>query len=68
MVETALFYVVAGRRRTIHRGVSVDGVDHVATERCNLDDTEFPARRVEAPTEEDAERICRWCFPKGVTE
>jgi hypothetical protein len=59
----ALFYVVAGRRRTIHRGVTVDGVDHVATERCNLDDTEFPARRVDAPKELD--RFCRWCFPGG---
>lgn len=53
-----VFYVVAGRRRTVHRGVSVDGTDHIGTERCNLDDTAFPPRLVTSPSE----RQCRWCF------
>jgi len=65
MTEAELFYVRVGRRRTIHRGVTVDGVDHVATERCNVDDAKNPAYRVQDPAQ--GGRVCRWCFPGGST-
>lgn len=64
MVEAAVFYVEAGRRKTIHRSVTVDGVTHTATERCNLDDAGFPPHVVEAPA--DSKRLCGWCFPNGL--
>lgn len=58
-----LYLVEAGRRRTIHRGVMVDGADHIATERCNLDDSNFAPHRVEVDLSEvDPERLCGWCF------
>lgn len=64
VLEAEFFLVEAGRRHTIHRGVRIDGADHIATERCNLDDAEKKGR-VSGDALHGDERICRWCFPKG---
>lgn len=58
------FLVEAGRRHTIHRGIHVDGADHIATERCNLDSS-AKRHRVSGSVLEGDIRWCRWCFPNG---
>jgi len=58
------FYSQAGRNRRIHRGVvTSSGVRVVGSERCNLDDANFPPTDVADVSEVDPDRFCGWCFP-----
>ena len=68
MVYATISYVEASRRRTIHRAVTVDGVTQTATERCNLDDADFPPHAIETPSDSDRKRLCGWCFPEGLPQ
>ena len=61
-MTTRVFFVQAGRRHTIHRGLAFEGVEQVGTERCNLDDA---GQCVELMPGDLRQRLCGWCFPRG---
>lgn len=65
-VEATIEWVQLGRRRHVHRQVTVEGVGQLGTERCNTDDATYPPRIISEDEFEQAlqeQRVCRWCNP-----